>query len=178
VERNTIVDCARGIGFGLGDKTDWARRYGDQPGAAYVGHYGGLIRNNVVVASRPGMDTGIGLEQARGARVYHNTVYAGPRATGYFSSIDYRFPSTTVDIVNNLVTKITVRDGARARRGRNIESVTAGWFRNPARFDFHLRRSARGAIDRGVPVGAAGLDIDGAPHGVGAPDLGADEAPR
>jgi hypothetical protein len=178
VERNTIVDCARGIGFGLGDRTDWARRYGDQPGEAYVGHYGGLIRNNVVVASRPGMDTGIGLEQARGARVYHNTVYAGPRATGYFSSIDYRFPSTTADIVNNLVTRITARDGGRARRGRNIESVSPGWFRNPARLDFHLRRSATGAIDRGVPVGAAGLDIDGTPHAVGAPDLGADEAPR
>jgi hypothetical protein len=178
VERNTIVDCARGIGFGLGERTDWARRYGDQPGEAYVGHYGGVIRNNVVVAGRPGMDTGIGLEQARGARVYHNTVYADPRATGYFSSIDYRFPSTTVDIVNNLVTKITARDGARARRGRNVESVPPRWFRNPARLDFHLRRSATGAIDRGLEVSSAGLDIDGTPHAVGAPDLGADEASR
>jgi hypothetical protein len=178
VERNTIVDCARGIGFGLGERTDWARRYGDQPGESYVGHYGGLIRNNVVVATRPGMDTGIGLEQARGARVYHNTVYAGARATGYFSSIDYRFPSTNVDIVNNLVTRITARDGARARRGRNVESVPARWFRNPARLDFHLTRSATGAIDRGFPVGAAGLDIDGTPHAVGPPDLGADEATR
>jgi hypothetical protein len=143
-----------------------------------VGHYGGLIRNNVVVASRPAMDTGIGLEQARGARVYHNTVYAGARATGYFSSIDYRFPSTTVDIVNNLVTRITARDGAKARRGRNVTSVPAGWFRNPARVDFHLTRAATGAIDRGVPVSGAGLDIDGTRHAVGLPDLGADEAGR
>jgi hypothetical protein len=178
VERNTIVDCARGIGFGLGERTDWARRYGDRPGEAYVGHYGGIIRNNVVVAGRPGMDTGIGLEQARGARVYHNTVYAAARATGYFSSIDYRFPSTTVDIVNNLVTRITARDGAKARRGRNIESVPGSWFRNPGRLDFHLSRAATGAIDRGVPIGGAGLDIDGTPHEAGAPDLGADEAPR
>jgi hypothetical protein len=178
VERNTIVDCARGIGFGLGERTDWARKYGDQPGEAYVGHYGGSIRNNVVVASRPGMDTGIGLEQARGARVYHNTVYAGARASGYFSSIDYRFQNTTVDIVNNLVTRITVRDGAKARRGRNVESVPARWFRSPARLDFHLSRAATGAIDRGVPIGGAGLDIDGTPHAVDAPDLGADEAPR
>jgi hypothetical protein len=178
VERNTIVDCARGIGFGLGERTEWARRYGDKPGEAYVGHYGGIIRNNVVVAGRPGMDTGIGLEQARGARVYHNTVYAGPRATGHFSSLDYRFPSTTADIRNNLVTKISARDGATARLVRNVESVPASWFRNPARLDFHLSRAAAGAIDRGVSVTAAGLDIDGTPHAVGPPDLGADEAPR
>jgi hypothetical protein len=178
VERNVIVDCARGIGFGLGERTDWARRYADQSEAGYVGHYGGIIRNNVVVASRPGMDTGIGLEQARRARVYHNTVYAGARATGYFSSLDYRFPNTTADIRNNLVTRITARDGASARLARNVESVPARWFRNPARLDFHLSRAAAGAINRGVSVSAAGLDIDGMPHGVGHPDLGADEAIR
>jgi hypothetical protein len=178
VERNTIVDCARGIGFGLGDKTDWARRYPDAAGAGYVGHYGGIIRNNVVVATRPGMDTGIGLEQAQAARVYHNTVYAGPRASGYFSSLDYRFPNTTADIRNNLVTRITARDGATGRLARNVQSVPTGWFRNPTRLDFHLSRAAVGAIDRGVALRAAGLDIDGRPHSVGRPDLGADEAAR
>jgi hypothetical protein len=178
VERNTIVDCARGIGFGLGERTDWARRYGDTAAAGYVGHYGGIIRNNVVVARRPGTDTGIGLEQARGARVYHNTVYAGPRATGHFSSLDYRFPNTSADVRNNLVTRITARDGATARLAHNVESVPASWFRDPERLDFHLSRTAAGAIDRGVRLRAAGLDIDGTPHAVGPPDLGADEAPR
>jgi hypothetical protein len=178
VERNMIVDCARGIGFGLGDRTDWARRYPDAAGAGYVGHYGGIIRNNVVVATRPGMDTGIGLEQARAAGVYHNTVYAGPRATGYFSSLDYRFPNTTADIRNNLVTRITARDGATARLARNVQAVPRTWFRDPARLDFHLSRAAAGAIDRGVSVPAAGLDIDGRAHRVGPPDLGADEATR
>jgi hypothetical protein len=178
VERNTIVDCARGIGFGLGERTDWARRYPDVAGTGYVGHYGGIIRNNVVVAGRPGMDTGIGLEQARGARVYHNTVYANARASGYFSSLDYRFSNTSADIRNNLVTKISARDGATARLARNVQSVPASWFRNPARLDFHLRRTATGAIDRGVAVRGAGLDIDGKPHTVGPPDLGADEAAR
>jgi hypothetical protein len=178
VERNTIVDCARGIGLGLGERTDWARRYPDQGGQGYVGHYGGLIRNNVVVATRPGMDTGIGLEQARGARVYHNTVYAGPGATGYFSSLDYRFPNTVADLRNNLVTRITARNGATAQLARNVESAPASWFRSAARLDFHLRRGAAGAIDRGVRVRAAGLDIDGSPHAVGRPDIGADESVR
>jgi hypothetical protein len=105
-------------------------------------------------------------------------VYAGARASGYFSSLDYRFPSTSADIRNNLVTRITARDGATATLARNVESVPARWFRNPGRLDFHLRRAAGGAIDRGVRVRAAGLDIDGAPHTAGAPDLGADEATR
>jgi hypothetical protein len=178
VERNMIVDCARGIGFGLGERTDWARRYPDATGAGYVGHYGGIIRNNVVVATRPGIDTGIGLEQARAASVHHNTVYAGPRATGYFSSLDYRFTNTTADIRNNLVTRITVRDGATARLARNVQAVPTRWFRDPGRLDFHLSRAAAGAIDRGVVVRVAGLDIDGRPHRVGPPDLGADEAAR
>jgi hypothetical protein len=178
VERNTIVDCARGIGFGLGERTEWARRYPDQAAQGYVGHYGGIVRNNVVVAARPGTDTGIGLEQALGARVYHNTVYAGPGAAGYFSSLDYRFANTVADIRNNLVTRITARNGATAQLARNIESVPAGWFRNPARLDFHLRRGAAGAIDRGVFVKAAGLDIDGRPHSGGRPDIGADESTR
>jgi hypothetical protein len=124
------------------------------------------------------MDTGIGLEQARGARVYHNTVYAAAGAPGYFSSIDYRFANTSADIRNNLVTRITARDGARAGLARNVESVAARWFRNPGRLDFHLSRAATGAIDRGVRVSGAGLDIDGRPHTAGRPDLGADEAAR
>ena len=111
-------------------------------------------------------------------KVYHNTVYASPRAAGYFSSLDYRFPNTRADIRNNLVTRITARDRGRATLARNVESVPAGWFRNPGRLDFHLRPRAVGAIDRGVRIGAAGLDIDGTPHAVGPPDLGADEAPR
>jgi hypothetical protein len=176
VERNTIVNCARGIGFGLGETTEWARRYADRTTPGYVGHYDGLVRGNVVVATRPGTDTGIGLEQALGARVYHNTVWASPAATGYFSSLDLRFASTRADVRNNLVTRITLRDGGRGRLDRNVESVPAGWFRAPARLDFHLAPAAAGARDRGARLAAAGLDLDGELRDAGAPDLGADEA--
>jgi hypothetical protein len=176
VERNTIVDCARGIGLGLGETTEWARTYGDLPASGYVGHYGGVVRSNVVVATRPGTDTGIGLEQARGARVYHNTVWAAPGAAGYFSSIDVRFAATDADVRNNLVTRITLRDGGRASLVRNAEAVPGSWFRSARRLDFHLAPGAAGAIGRGAPLTAAGLDLDGQPRDARAPDLGADEA--
>jgi hypothetical protein len=47
---------------------------------------------------------------------------------------------------------------------------------NPATQDFHLLASAANAIDKGVVVPEAGLDMDGAAHG-SSPDLGAYERP-
>ena len=52
VENNQIINCDRGIGFGLGGR----------------GHTGGIIRNNMVHTSR---DVGIGLESASNAKVYN-----------------------------------------------------------------------------------------------------------
>src|SRR6185503_1221005 len=55
VERNVIVDDGAG------------RAYDDDPypGVGYVGHYDGIIRNNVVWAGGTMLDTGIELDQAR-----------------------------------------------------------------------------------------------------------------
>ncbi len=72
VERNQIVDCARGIGFGLGSSP----------------HTGGLIRNNFVVVNQ---DVGIGLESSSNTRVVNNTVY---NTNDYMASIEYRFAAT------------------------------------------------------------------------------------
>ena len=86
VENNTIINCARGIGFGLGP-SGRAAAIRTMPGrrSGYVGHDGGLIRNNVIYADSPEYDTGIGLEQARDVRVFHNTVFATRAATGAYS---------------------------------------------------------------------------------------------
>jgi hypothetical protein len=52
VENNRIVNCSRGIGFGLtADRAD--------------GHRGGAIRRNAIVADIPQYDTGIELAHAR-----------------------------------------------------------------------------------------------------------------
>jgi len=174
-EHNVIVNVAMGIGFGLGE-TGTTRPYADNPypGAGFIGHYDGIIRNNVIYADIAGFDTGVALEQARGVRVYHNTIYSTDAVTGFFSPIDYRFASTVAEIRNNLVRRISMRNGATGTVDHNLENVSAAYFVNPATRDFHLLATAANAIDQGVVVTEAGLDMDGVAHGA-SPDLGAYE---
>ncbi len=178
VERNTIVDCARAVGFGLGDGggSSPERTYADDPypGVGYVGHYDGIIRNNVISISDDNaeFDTGIELEQARGTRVYHNTIVHPATA---FASISHRWPNTLVTISNNLVESIKGRDGSQSDGSNNLENATDDLFVDRAGHDLHLVSTAAIAIDQGLVVDEAGDDIDGAAHDVAAPDIGADE---
>lgn len=174
VENNTIIDCARGIGFGLVE-TGAMRSYADDPAPGlFVGHYDGIIRNNVVFGAIAYFDTGIELDQARGTRVLFNTVTASASATGFFTGIDYRFANTRVDLRNNLVRRITMRDGAMATTGSNLETTDLGLFVDAAAHDFHLAAGATAAIDQGEVVVDPGLDLDDDPRGT-LPDIGADE---
>ncbi|MGE3635791.1 MAG: hypothetical protein AB7P00_38150 [Sandaracinaceae bacterium] len=176
VENNTIIDCARGIGFGL-DQSDERRTYPDDPysGIRPISHFDGIIRNNVIFAETPYYDTGIELQRARGAVVVHNTITSTPAATGFFSSLDYRFTTTDVTIQNNVTRRITVRDGASGTVDHNLEMAPMSLFVDPAAYDFHLASGASQAIDQGVVVSESGVDLDGEAHDHGAPDLGADE---
>jgi len=155
VEGNVIVDCDRGIGFGLGDR----------------GHGSGLIRNNMVHTTR---DVGIGLESAAGVTVVHNTVHAN----GYPNAIEYRFARTDATIVGNLtVGAVALRDGASGTATGNLEiQDPSSVFVDPANGDLHLRSAVPTVVDQGTPRPDALLDIDceARPQGA-APDLGADE---
>jgi hypothetical protein len=106
--------------------------------------------------------------------VLHNTVIETAGATGSWSSIDYRFANTFVDIRNNLTRIITVRDGAQATLTANVQNVPMSWFVNPAGGDGHLTSVATGAINQAVASPLAGVDLDGQPHKP-PPDIGADE---
>jgi len=174
VENNVIVNCARGIGFGMGDTDTGTRVYADAPYGGDLGHIDGVIRNNVIYADIDYFDTGIEIIQARQPLIVHNTVVSWTGA-GFFSSIDYRFGRTQAVIQNNLVRRITKRDGASGTANYNLENTPQSYLVAPAAGDFHLTSSASDAIDRGMDVEAAGLDLDGEPHTHGEPDLGADE---
>ena len=114
-------------------------------------------------------------DPTREPMVVHNTVMSSASATNFFSSIDYRFPQTVVNITNNLTVRITQRDGAMGTDQNNLSSTPLDYFVAPPD-DFHLTDGATMAIDAGLPLdpAVAGVDIDGDPHG-DAPDIGADE---
>jgi hypothetical protein len=186
VERNTLIDNARGIGFGLRDSGS-ARTYEDAPcpqadTGTYVGHFGGVVRNNFIHASSPalfgsdsGFDCGICLTSACGAEVIHNTIVS----TGeVFSSIEWRFPgSVGVEIHNNLATHaFRERDGATANLSGNIQDASLALFVDGDNGDLHLTADASAAIDRGtlLEAGLCDFDIDGERRST-PPDIGADE---
>jgi hypothetical protein len=183
VERNVLVDNARGIGFGLAESGE-ARTYPDNPcpsaNGGYVDHYGGIIRNNFVFANRTelfaspdGFDCGICLWQACGAQALHNTVVS---TDSPFSSIEWRFSNTNVEIKNNLVShNLRDRGGTSVVEG-NLENTPLSVFVDGPGGDLHLIPSAAIAIDQVAPLPEVFDDIDGDARPIGpASDIGADE---
>jgi hypothetical protein len=185
VERNVLVDNARGVGFGL-MQSGSGRTYGDNPcpeaGGGYVGHYGGIVRNNFIFASRGelfssdcGFDCGICLWQACHSKALHNTVVS---TQAPFSSIEWRFSNTYVDITNNLVSHNLMDRGGSATLAGNLEYQPLSLFVDGAGGDLHLAATATAAIDQGESL-ASGLcddDVDGEARPIGsARDIGADE---
>jgi hypothetical protein len=166
VEENVVVDCARGIGFGLGPGED--------------GHSGGVVRNNFVAAADPdlfaspdGFDTGIALWGAEGAVVAHNTVASTQTP---FSSIEWRYISTSVTIVNNLTTAAILDRGGDATLDGNLEWVSTALFKAVAEGDLHLVDSESAPVGAAavLPPGLADHDIDRQRRDE-SPDVGADE---
>lgn len=184
VERNRLIDNARGIGFGLGSN-DGGRTYADNPcpgAGGYVGHFGGVIRNNFISASRAelfasqyGADGGIALAQACHTVVVHNTV-AFTQAP--FAAIEWRFSNTDADLINNLVTHNLMDRGGTANLVSNLSNQPLSMFVTGQVSNLHLNSGAAAAIDQGAVV-AAGIcddDFDGQnrPANAGR-DIGADE---
>ncbi len=184
VERNQFIDNARGVGFGLAT-SGTARTFSDDPCpgvTGYVGHYGGIVRNNFIFASDPdlfdstsGFDSGISFWSACNAKAVHNTIVS----TGNnFSSIEWRFPnSVNIEVANNIVThSLNARDGAVASLVGNLENASLSLFVNGSTGNLHLASGANSAINQGVSL-AQGLctdDIDGDTRDAN-PDVGADE---
>ena len=186
VERNQLVDNARGIWFGINQDAS-GRTYDDDPcpeaAGEYVDHYGGIIRNNHVFAesiglfnSAAGLDTGIAVWQACHVDVVHNSVAF--LSTPY-SGIEYRFSNTISNIVNNLTThNLRRRDSAQAYLAGNLTYQPLDSFRDASAGDLHLHPLASDAIDQGAAVssGLCDEDADGEPRPMrSARDIGADE---
>lgn len=166
VERNLIVNCDRGIGFGLGNR----------------GHQGGIIRNNMIYHADLGADrgdVGIELESASGTQVYNNTIY---QEHGYSAAISVRWGSSTAYVANNLLRTsgsgqvIWKRDGATVTQEANVVGAQAAWFVDVSAGDLRLASAVPSVVDQGVAVSGLTDDFDGRsrPQGAG-PDVGASE---
>ncbi len=161
VERNTIVNCDRGIGFGLGSR----------------GHSGGIIRNNMIYhdSGHAYSDVGIGLENASQAHVYNNTIY---HEHSYPNAIEYRFSGTAGgSITNNLTNKAIVsRNGGTASVSYNHTSAKLFWFSDVTQGDLHLTSAITGVVDSGTTLFGLTEDFDKEPRPQGrGVDIGADE---
>jgi hypothetical protein len=184
VERNRLVDNARGVGFGLATSGP-GRAYNDNPcpsaAGGYVDHYGGLIRNNFISAaqadlfiSQSGFDCGICLWNACQVQASHNSIFSTQPP---FSSIEWRFANTQAEVANNLTSHLMrERDGATAVLSGNVTNATGGWFVDVLSGNLHLKASASAAIDSAALLQAVPSDVDGDPRPLGASaDVGADE---
>ena len=114
VEDNSIINCDRGIGFGMRNRQN----------------LGGVIQNNVIIHTanhHPNADVGIVLEESPNTKILNNKIYL---AHSYFNAIEYRFPTTVnVIISGNLTNKaIRKRDGASAVLVNNRRSRKLGDF--------------------------------------------------
>ncbi len=156
---NQIIDCDRGIGFGLGSE-------------ATSGHQGGIIKNNFVHTSR---DVGIGLESATKAKVYHNTVIT----ENYFNSIEYRFSTTTQVHIANNITDQAISDRSSGSSGiieSNVQITDLNIFVDASQYDYHLETITPQISDAGITLSEVtqDYDCDFRPTN-NAMDIGADE---
>jgi hypothetical protein len=160
IERNWIINCDRGIGFGLGSSPN----------------EGGIIRNNMIYNDGSSMfnDVGIGLETSPNTKIYNNTIYIN-----YQNAIEYRFTETTnVDITNNLTNKvIKSRNGGQASLTTNNLNAEESWFENLTSGNLRILSEIVTVTNQGTSLTEnVTLDIDKTPRPQGnAYDIGASE---
>jgi hypothetical protein len=161
VEKNLIVNCDRGIGFGMDSR----------------GNTGGIIRNNMIYhAANKGQfaDVSIALIESPDTQVYNNTIFMEHT---FPWAIEYRFSSTSnILVANNLTNKpMMARDGATGTLDKNVATAISSWFVNPSVGDLHLAFQVDGVIGIGQQISGITSDYDSQQRSPSSIDIGADQ---
>jgi hypothetical protein len=165
VERNTFLDCGRGVSLGLISSSD---------------HTGGIVRNNFFrwdPDETADQDVAIHTTSP-GSQILHNTILS----QGVYSpvgavTIEVRW-ATGVEVRNNLMDgDIWLRDGAAATMSSNLTTASPAMFVDEATGDLHLTAAGAAVTDQVDVLGLALDDFDAAarPTGPGLTDIGGDE---
>ena len=163
VERNTIVDCSRGVSLGLVGVQD---------------HSGGVVRNNFIrwdPAAAYQVDVPI-YTASPDSRILHNSVLTHGT---YGAGVEIRFAGATgVEVRGNLMdADVLERDGAVALIVDNLTDADPSWFVSESTGDLHLLPPVAQAVDQldREPDCIDDFDGDVRPPAPGAADVGADE---
>jgi hypothetical protein len=163
VERNTFVDCARGVSLGLVSSDD---------------HSGGVVRNNFF-RWNPGasyqQDVPI-YTTSPSSTVLHNSILIHET---YGAGIEVRFAGAVgVEVRGNLMdTGVWARDGATPTVEGNVTVAEPDWFADESSGDLHLLSDTTAALDQLDPHPECLDDFDGdaRPAAAGSIDVGGDE---
>ncbi len=168
-ENNLFINVDRAIAYGLADNNS--------------DHFGGIIRNNLIIMS-PGLfstwrrwraDAAILVWDSPGTKVLHNTILTNGNTP---FAIESRWNNTEVEFSNNLADAPIVHSGDRLKREfckftgkcrdytqqfaqRNETGAHAAWFINPVAGDLRLHENVRELIRPGQLHNDALLDFFG-----------------
>ena len=152
-ERNTIVNCDRGICFGNSAGPDG--RLGDD----YFYHVnGGIIRNNMIVANQA---EAIEIGWAKDVKVYNNTIYRNSPGRGIRDSGAELSVNTVIE--NNILRSANLDNQKNAEIGaHNLvdNGIPDSYFVNPEAGNLRLTPEAVRAIGKGVVLDKVEDDID------------------
>ena len=152
-ERNTIINCDRGICFGNSAGPDG--RLGDD----YFYHVnGGIIRNNMIVANQA---EAIEIGWAKDVEVYNNTIYRSNPGRGIRDSGAELSVNTVIE--NNILRSATLENQQNATVGtHNLvgNNIPDSYFINPEAGNLRLTPQAIEAIGKGAVLDKVEDDID------------------
>lgn len=162
IERNTIVNCDRGIALGNPGQST-ANTEGER--LVYVAD--ALVRNNFVAG---GADCGIELWYAEDLKIYNNSIWRPER--NWNRGIRIGKGTARAAIVNNLVHGKIQFEGGEADVHDNLAGELNAYFMEPQSGNLALRRGAPEVVDRGIALPEITHDIRERPR-QNRPDLGA-----